>query len=169
MNRRHGDEVEILGEEGSVAQVDPLRLSDFILRQSLEAGVVLHHPAKAVTLTESSLTIEMTSGTEQEAQTLPCTHLLIASGAWTPRVFSTLFPEARCKIPISPYAGHSLVLRSPRWTKKHEQAGCHAIFAAARKGFSPEIFSRIGEEVYIAGLNSSSLPLPDIATDAVIE
>lgn len=169
LNRRHGDQVEILGEEGSVAQVDPLRLSQFLLRQSLDAGVVLHQPAKAGALADSTLTIDVSSDAGHETRTIPCTHLLIASGAWTSRVFSTLFPQARCKISISPYAGHSLVLRSPRWTKKHEQAGCHAIFASARKGFSPEIFSRIGEEVYIAGLNSSGIELPHVATEAVID
>lgn len=169
LNRRSGDQVEVLGEEGSVAQVDPLRLSQFLLQQSLKAGLILHQPAKAVALTDSRLTIELLSGTERKTKVLPCNRLLIASGAWTPGVFSTLFPKARCKIPITPYAGHSLVVRSPRWTKDHEPHGCHAIFATARKGFSPEIFSRIGEEVYIAGLNSSGLALPDIATEATVD
>ena len=35
--------------------------------------------------------------------------------------------------------------------------------------FSPEIFSRVGEEIYIAGLNDPNLPLPDLATDAKID
>ncbi|KAK4986058.1 hypothetical protein LTR66_007990 [Elasticomyces elasticus] len=35
-------------------------------------------------------------------------------------------------------------------------------------GFSPEIFSRIGGEIYVAGLNSSTIPLPEVATDAKI-
>lgn len=167
LNQRHGDRVEALGDEGSVAQVDPLRLSHFLLQQALDAGVVLSQPATPLRLADGSLTIQL--GENQETKTFSCTHLLIASGPWTPRVFSTLFPKARCEIPISPYAGHSLVLRSPRWTKAHEAAGCHAIFASARKGFSPEIFSRIGGEVYIAGLNSSSMALPETATDAAID
>lgn len=37
-----------------------------------------------------------------------------------------------------------------------------------RDGFSPEVFSRIGAEIYVAGLNDASLPLPDVATDAKI-
>lgn len=36
-------------------------------------------------------------------------------------------------------------------------------------GFSPEIFSRIGEEIYIAGLNDPNLPLPEVATDATVD
>jgi glycine/D-amino acid oxidase-like deaminating enzyme len=42
---------------------------------------------------------------------------------------------------------------------------CHAVFATDTLGFSPEWFARIGGELYLAGLNSTSIPLPDIATD----
>jgi glycine/D-amino acid oxidase-like deaminating enzyme len=108
--------------------------------------------------------------TEAHSETdLPCTKVLIAAGAWSPQVFSTLFPRAKKKLPISSLAGHSLVLRSPRWTKEHEEKGCHAIFTTDEEGYSPEIFSRVGEEIYIAGLNSSSLALPDLATGSVVD
>ena len=38
-----------------------------------------------------------------------------------------------------------------------------------RSGISPEIFSRAGEEIYIAGLNDASLPLPESPTDAKVD
>lgn len=57
-------------------------------------------------------------------------------------------------------------MRSSRWGKQHEEKGCHAVFTTDEAGFSPEIFSRMGEEIYIAGLNSSSLPLPATATES---
>lgn len=41
------------------------------------------------------------------------------------------------------------------------------MFATDTLGFSPEWFSRIGGELYLAGLNSTSIPLPDLATDVV--
>jgi len=63
-------------------------------------------------------------------------------------------------------AGHSLVVRSPRWALEHETAGCHAVFSSDSAGFSPEIFSRIGSEIYVAGLNDPSLPLPELPTDS---
>ena len=53
--------------------------------------------------------------------------------------------------------------------KEHESRGCDAVFTTSRSGFSPEIFSRIGGEIYIAGLNDPGLPLPDLATDAKID
>ena len=100
---------------------------------------------------------------------IPCTRLIITAGAWSPQVFQTLFPHAKIKLPISSLAGHSLVVRSPRWTKEHEDRGCHAVFTTDKAGYSPEIFSRMGGEIYIAGLNSASIPLPALATDSKID
>jgi hypothetical protein len=40
------------------------------------------------------------------------------------------------------------------------------VFATDTLGFSPEWFSRIGGELYLAGLNSTIVPLPELATDA---
>ena len=77
-------------------------------------------------------------------------------------------------MPITSLAGHSLLVRSPRWSVGDEDrhkpsGGCHAIFTTDEKGYSPEIFSRVGGEIYIAGLNSTKLPLPDIVTDKQID
>lgn len=57
-------------------------------------------------------------------------------------------------------------MRSPRWAAEHESGGCHAVFATDQGGFSPEIFSRIGSEIYVAGLNDATLQLPAEASDA---
>lgn len=116
--------------------------------------------------TLSALRVRHASGAEHK---IPCTRLLIAAGAWTPKVYASLFPESRIDIPITSLAGHSLVVKSPRWTKEHEEKGCHAVFSTTNDGFSPEIFSRIGEEIYIAGLNDSRIPLPELATQAKID
>lgn len=174
LKRRRGDTVETLSEPGGVAQVDPLRLCQFLLKQSLMKGVRLHHPARAVRVARdtegklSGLRIRHSNGTEFK---IPCTRLLITAGAWTPQVFDELFPYASISIPVTPLAGHSLVVRSPRWTKQHEEElkGCHAVFTTMQNGFSPEIFSRVGEEIYIAGLNSSLIPLPDSPENATID
>jgi glycine/D-amino acid oxidase-like deaminating enzyme len=99
----------------------------------------------------------------------PCTKILIAAGAWSTQVFSTLFPNSRTQLPISSLAGHSLVVQSPRWSKEHKEKGCHAIFTSDEDGYSPEVFSRMGGEIYIAGPNNSSLALPELATDSKID
>lgn len=151
---------------------DPLRLSQYLLSTCISRGVHLHQPARATSFQKdsqnhlSSITIHNTQSSTD--QIIPCTTILFATGAWTPRAFRDLFPSSRLKIPISHLAGSSLVLKSPRWTTTHEPGGCHAIFTTDAGGFSPEVFSRLGGEIYIAGLNSSSLPLPEVATDAKV-
>jgi glycine/D-amino acid oxidase-like deaminating enzyme len=91
---------------------------------------------------------------------IPCKRILIAAGAWSPQVFSTLFPKSERKLPLSSLAGYSLVVRSPNWGNEKE-ADCHAIFTT-ESGYSAEIFSRANGEIYIAGLNFPNLPLPNL-------
>lgn len=117
--------------------------------------------------TLSSVRIASTSDSTETD--IPCTRLIIAAGAWSGQVFSYLFPQSKLKLPISSLAGHSLVVRSPRWLSSHEEQGCHAVFTTDAAGYSPEVFSRIGGEIYIAGLNSSSIPLPKLATESQID
>lgn len=133
----------------------------------------LHHPAKAITIhtdTRDELSSIRILNTETQAETdIPCTKILIAAGAWSGQVFKTLFPNSKTKLPISSLAGHSLVVRSPRWSKEHEEKGCHAVFTTGEEGFSPEIFSRVGGEIYVAGLNDPSLALPKLPTESNID
>ena len=117
--------------------------------------------------TLSSVRIASTSDSTETD--IPCARLIIAAGAWSGQVFSSLFPQSKLKLPISSLAGYSLVVRSPRWLSSHEEQGCHAVFTTDAAGYSPEVFSRIGGEIYLAGLNSSSLPLPKLATESQID
>ncbi|KAL5120600.1 hypothetical protein ACEQ8H_001348 [Pleosporales sp. CAS-2024a] len=90
----------------------------------------------------------------------------ITSGAWSPRVFSTLFPLSTTRIPIFALGGHSLLVRNPCYTV--QDAGkelCHAVFATDTLGFSPEWFARTGGELYLTGLNQTAILLPDVATE----
>lgn len=148
---------------------NPLRLSQHLLRSALLKGVRLHQPSKPIKASRdpttgclSAIRVRHASGAEHK---IPCTRLLIACGAWTPNVYSTLFPTSRVEIPVSHLAGYSLVVKSPRWTKEHEARGCHAVFTTTDDGFSPEIFSRVGEEIYVAGLNDEWMSLPELATE----
>lgn len=43
------------------------------------------------------------------------------------------------------------------------------MFTTDSSGYSPEIFSRMGEEIYVAGLNSAAIPLPKLATDSELD
>jgi glycine/D-amino acid oxidase-like deaminating enzyme len=113
--------------------------------------------------------VRIASPVSDSESDIPCTHVVIAAGAWSPQVFATLFPDAKLKLPVTSLAGHSLVVRSPRWKKEHEELGCHAIYTTDDSGYCPEIFSRVGGEIYIAGMNDASLPLPELATECKID
>lgn len=62
------------------------------------------------------------------------------------------------------------MVRNPRWNDSVTKANCHAVFTTLPDGdFSPEIFSRVGSEIYVAGLNDASLSLPEKPEDAAID
>ncbi|KAK4164187.1 FAD dependent oxidoreductase [Cladorrhinum sp. PSN259] len=170
LRRQEGDHLELIGDEETTAQVDPLRLCQFLLDQSLKRGVLLYQPAKAVAVCTDGngevngvkVAQDLGAGHEGTEVLIPCDRLVITAGAWTGKVFQKLFPSSDLKIPIQSLAGHSLVVRSPRWHKELEGNGCHAVFTTHdRQAFCPEMFSRIGGYIYFAGLNSSTIPVPE--------
>ncbi|KAF1814773.1 FAD dependent oxidoreductase [Eremomyces bilateralis CBS 781.70] len=166
--RGEGVSVEVISTKGSVAQIDPWKLCEWLLSKCKERGVHVHNPAHAISVakdvrdTLSSVRIREKDGVETD---LPCHRLILTAGAWTPRVFRTLFPHSPAAIPISPLAGHALLVRSPRWTAAQGDEGCHAVFATDTLGFSPEVFSRRGGRIYVAGLNSTMERLPEEVND----
>lgn len=167
LRRLAGDRLEVIGEPGTTAQVDPLRLSQFLLQECLDRGVQLHHPAAAISVrtdARDELASVRIADTQSSTETdVPCTKIIIAAGAWSPEVFMTLFRHSQLKLPISSLAGHSLVVTSPGKAKEIEDLGCHAVFVSAMDGYSPEVISRAGGDIYFAGLNSTSIPLPKVA------
>lgn len=142
-----------------------------------------HNPAHVLSVTTDPATKMLSSVTvlNSETQTeykLPCRNLVICAGPWTGHVYNDLFSSpttsgAVQRPYISSLAGYSLVVRSPRHTLLHEhdeyKGHAHAVFTTLAEvdgGFCPEIFSREGAEIYIAGLNFSDLPLPRRAEGA---
>ncbi|KAB5562808.1 FAD dependent oxidoreductase [Coniochaeta sp. 2T2.1] len=180
LRRVAGDEVEVIGDAGTTAQVDPLRLCRFLLAECLARGVQLHHPATVISVSKDVLRGELSSvciadSDKSTEVDVPCTRVIIAAGAWSGRVFRGLFRHSRLEIPVGSLAGHSLVVRSPRWRggllqgegEGEEGGGCHAVYTTSGgAGYSPEIYGRVGGEIYVAGLNSATIPLPDVAGQA---
>ena len=156
---------------------DPLLLSQFLLDQARSRGVQLHHPATPTGVVTSpsnaltGLTIRTADGAEN---TLPCDSLILTAGVWTPRVFSALFPSSSTRLPITQLSGYSLVLRSPLWAEDpytdNSPRTSHAAFTTdPAAGFSPEIFSRASGDIYLAGLNTTDVPVADVDAHVVPE
>jgi glycine/D-amino acid oxidase-like deaminating enzyme len=154
---------------------DPLRLSQFLIDGAVARGVKLHNPAQAIAIIKDGVGVvtgvKIISLDSKQESIIPCTNLVLSVGSWTPQVLRDLFPASRVSFDISPLAGYSLVVRSPRYTMEHERnvyhGGSHAVFTTHPPscGFSPEIFLREGGEIYIAGLNSTTMKLPPSAAD----
>lgn len=124
----------------------------------------IHHPAKALSITtdvRGELASVCIGYTDSSAETeLPATRLLLSSGAWTPEVFETLFPNTPIKIPVMALAGHSLVVKVP---DEFREDSCHAVYASLG-ALSPELYSRTNGVIYMAGVNDTSMPLPTLAS-----
>jgi glycine/D-amino acid oxidase-like deaminating enzyme len=43
------------------------------------------------------------------------------------------------------------------------------VFTTDEAGYSPEVFSRVGGEIWLGGLNSATTPLPDLPTESTID
>jgi glycine/D-amino acid oxidase-like deaminating enzyme len=141
---------------------------------AISRGAKLHHPAKAAALVKDAdgtiIGVRIVSLDSKKELTIPCTNLVLSMGPWTPQVLKDLFPSSSISLDISPLAGYSLVIRSPRYTLEHERNAhrgqSHAVYTThpSSCGFSPEIFLREGGEIYIAGLNPT-IKLPSRAED----
>jgi glycine/D-amino acid oxidase-like deaminating enzyme len=132
----------------------------------------VHHSAQVTAVitdpeTNTISGVKILYGLTQTETIIQCKNIIICAGPWTSKVFRSVFPLSTVSVDISSLAGYSLVLRSPRHTVSHERdlyhGHSHAIFTTHPNtaGFSTEIFSREGGEIFIAGLNSSQIPLPD--------
>ncbi len=176
LTEQKGGSLDVISSEDGCAQVDPLRLCGFMMEACQARGVQVHYPAQVVSLKkdedETLVGVSLVSDGANVPGEIVCQNIVIACGAWTPAVFKKLFPRSTVSIPISPLAGYSLLVRSPRHSLLDEEryGRSHAIFSAPAKTYSwaPEIFSRKGGEIYIAGLNDPSLPLPEYATGSII-
>ncbi|KAI4200006.1 MAG: hypothetical protein LQ346_002479 [Caloplaca aetnensis] len=195
---KHG-RPDIIDKGDGTAQVDPYKLCQFLFSESKNRGVKVHQPARATSVARdsngalSSIHIQLTQTSEE--YDIPCTRLVLAAGAWTREVFTTLFPSSKIKIPISSLAGHSLLLRSKHWPpssstafpqssnsatngsdglkrSNKSQPPCHALFTSENlpsASYSPELFTRLPSgHIYIAGLNGD-YPLPSLPTERKID
>ena len=182
---KHRDALDFMSDGSTTAQVDPLRLCRFLVTECMSRGVKLHQPCRPNSLIRSSSgdlsSVDIINTATQEKKSIQCTKLVLTAGAWTAEVYRTLFPESKTKLPITSLAGHSLVVQSPHWPppklddteddNPFVRQDCHAVFTSdAEAGYSPEIFSRMPDgHIYLAGLNSSTYPLPKVASERVVD
>lgn len=185
-----GGTLNTIADPEECAQIEPKELCEFLCEESKSRGVHIHLSTTATSVLTNSdgvltrLRLESSGGDGgNEKREIECDKIVFTAGAWTPRVFKTLFPQSHTRIPISPLAGYSLTVKSPRYThpfldveKRNIGGGednwlCYAIYCAPGRhwSYSPEAYARLARggqtEVWVGGVNDSSLSLPELATD----
>lgn len=180
--------IETIASHTECAQVEPRELCSFLLFECRSRGVQVHlsvTPLGIVTSSSGTLTgISLSSRNSQAPWQLPCTHLILSAGSWTPALFRRLFPSSPLTIPISPLAGHSILVKSPRYKSPFlspsnstlpsgaKEQMCYSIYCApstvpGQWTYAPEAYARLargGEtELWVGGLNDWSLLLPERA------
>ncbi|KAI5794466.1 FAD dependent oxidoreductase superfamily [Peziza echinospora] len=167
-------QVEVISRPDSTSQIHPLKFCNFLMGECIARGVHLHLNTTATAVLVSPVTGALAGIQTSGGLNLPCSQVLISSGVWTPRVIHTLFPNANPALPVlkvTSLAGHSIVYQRKTPPTAAEAASenppCHAIFTTDEdEHFSPEIFSRLPtNDIYLAGLNSPNIPVPDLATE----
>jgi glycine/D-amino acid oxidase-like deaminating enzyme len=157
----------------------PRQFCEFLFNRCKERNVTVLNPVTATSVTtdvKTGLPVTLSYTTQEFSEhTIPCTSLLLAAGPWTGRVYKMLFPKSEIELPITNLAGWSVVFRDLTQVLA-STTPCHSVFTTSGgENFCPEVFSRIqpvtsedcdsGREIYLAGLNSSEIPLPNIAAE----
>ncbi|KAH7120748.1 D-amino-acid dehydrogenase [Dendryphion nanum] len=179
----------VIANAEDCAQVEPRRLCEFLLDEGKKRGVEVLLGTKTTAVIKSrnggisGVKLESTDGSKT-SKTIQCTDIIVASGCWAPRVIDTLFPKNRINLGIDPLAGHSLLFKTPRYPTafrniEHGNSGkyhgkdkhtAYAIYCPPTESqpYSPEAYARLNinsePEIWIGGLNSSTMPLPELAT-----
>ncbi|KAK3396055.1 FAD dependent oxidoreductase [Sordaria brevicollis] len=175
LRRRQGDDVEVIGTKGDAAQLDPERLCQFLLGEAEGRGVKVSKGTEAVEVLKDEQ--EVISGVRVrdvktgEERVIKCSRIIITAGCWSGQVWEKLFgatSETVKKLPVTSLAGYSLVVKSPRWAGAVDGEGCHAVYTS-HDAFCPEIFSRVGGQIYFAGLNSATVLLPSVAEGSKVQ
>ncbi|KPM45388.1 hypothetical protein AK830_g1193 [Neonectria ditissima] len=166
LKRLDGDAVSLVDDGEGTAVLDPLKLCEFLLAKCQTAGVNLHYPATPISVgtnTHGELaSLRIACSNSLTETDIPATRLLIASGSWSPQVLASLFKTSRVKIPIQSLAGHSIVFKNPGEVGDTS----HSLYCSL-DDYAPEIYFRPNGDIYVAGLNSSTISLPKLAVGSV--
>ncbi|KAJ8098319.1 FAD dependent oxidoreductase [Lipomyces tetrasporus] len=103
---------------GECAQVNPRQLCEFLLEQCIAMGVEVLHPYHLSSLTVDEDGMIVTAvlrdlHSQLDRTVANISNVVVTAGAWTGRVFGSLFPDAEFVPAISSLAGFSMTLESP--------------------------------------------------------
>ncbi|RYN15986.1 hypothetical protein AA0119_g13455 [Alternaria tenuissima] len=153
------------------SHLDPARFCLFLFNECKKLGVQFVFNAKAISA-EAAPGSTYFSSVQLEQQdhsllNISCRSLVLAAGPWSPRVFSTLFPNATVHLPMNSTtsAGNHFRIRTPRWKPEDDRKGSVQVFLQndAPDGQGLDITSFSGGELYVGGWGAIPEELPERA------
>src|SRR5579862_7195808 len=138
----------------SLDRSDPYRLTTSLLDLAMSNGAkFIQASAKSLSLEDQRVKEIHACREDGVTIILPCDTLIIATGPWTGVLTNSLLENP---IPVTSYAGHSIIIRPPNPTTPD----ClFMTLNTQNASYHPEIFPRPTGEIYICGINQN-LPLP---------
>ncbi|OCK91102.1 FAD dependent oxidoreductase [Cenococcum geophilum 1.58] len=164
---------QLLADDLHSSHLDPRRFCQFLRERCEKLGVKFLLNSTVTSLERddirqgfASVTIR-TKESEPSDHVIPCNSIVIAAGPWTDRVFMTLFPAARLKVPMNATnsAGNHILVRNPHWKSSDDEKGNSQVFL---NGILPgpdrlDITAFVGGSLYLGGYGATPEPLPDYA------
>ncbi|KAH7310953.1 hypothetical protein BKA65DRAFT_558782 [Rhexocercosporidium sp. MPI-PUGE-AT-0058] len=162
-----------LADAPNSAHLDPGRFYRFLRERCEDLGVKFILNSVVTSLERDDSAHRFTSATVQSkepapsTQTIPCSSVAIAAGPWSDRVFSHLFPSARCKLRMNTTrsAGNHFLARIPHWKPSDDDKGINKVFLndAIQGPNGLDITSFLGGTLYVGGHGAKPETLSDRA------
>ncbi|KAJ2919782.1 hypothetical protein MD484_g723, partial [Candolleomyces efflorescens] len=157
-----------MAKDGDTAQVHPYLFTTSMFELAKENGLEYVQGLATKVLREKGCVtgVEYRSSESEMTTTIPATHVILAAGAWSPRIVENL--------PIEATRAHSVTIHP----QLGEQISPYVLFTEIsipcskesnrRKTVSPEIYARPGNEVYACGPGDGT-PLPATVDEVTVD
>jgi len=167
-----------MGNESNSGQVHPFHFTTSMAALAEEAGAKIVLGARVTSIDSLSSAVKSvtyaSSSSSSPETTIPATHVVLAAGPWTSRLFPasrigglrahsvTIRPSA----PVSGYALFTSIDLPPNFsrtgeTKNKQRSGYQTV--------TPEIYARPNNEIYACGEGDHLVPLPETTEDVVTD
>ncbi|TFK84370.1 FAD dependent oxidoreductase [Polyporus arcularius HHB13444] len=158
---------------GATAQVHPYLFTKSMMELAQEKGVnYISGKVTSINVDQSGgphvtgVTYTPNESGADEPQTLPATHVILAAGAWSPKIVSSLpiVGTRAHSITIVPQSGTTIA----PYVLFTEIALPSGVAPKGPRHVSPEIYARPTNEVYCCGPGDDS-PVPETVDDVVVD
>ena len=133
---------------------NPRGLGKWLLRQCQKYGVKIYNQTEIlkVHVSRSGVLEGLQLSRHGTARDISCHNLVLAAGAWTPRLYKKLFPSSDIKFYQRTNSGNWTIVKSP--AKPLIQNRCEVIFDEV-VGHQLEFVGREDGTIWISGLNNT--------------